>query len=88
MSKAASIDALNRIHQKLAEAIDAELQEILDTDAPLPANLINAVGAFLKANDITADVRDSDDLKAIRERLTELRGGSLVKDAEESDYLN
>lgn len=88
MSKAASIDALNRIHKKLAEAIDAELQNIIDTESSIPANLINAVGAFLRANEITADVKDSDELAAIRERLTELRKGSLVQDAEETDYLN
>lgn len=88
MSKAASIEALNRIHRKLAEAIDTELQSILDSGDNLPANLINAVSAFLKANDITADVKDNDDLAKLREQLTELRGRSLVVDAQETDYLS
>lgn len=86
--RSASIGALNRIHKKLAEAIDAELQNILDTKGDLPANLINAVSAFLKANDITADVKDNDDLAKLREQLTELRGRSLVVDAQETDYLS
>jgi hypothetical protein len=86
--RSASIEALNRIHRKLAEAIDAELQSILDSGDNLPANLINAVSAFLKANEITADVRDNDDLERLRKQLSELRGRSLVMDAQETDYLS
>lgn len=93
MSNAATKSALERIHAKLAEAIGDELDAITagrDHDIPerLPANLITAVSAFLKNNEITADIGSTDDLSAIREKLSNLKSNNLVKDATDMDYLN
>jgi len=88
MSKAASIDALNRIHRKLTKAIDEELDNIIGSEHGIGSSMVNAISAFLKANEITADVESEDNLKSLREKLAAARGSNLVQDASETEYLN
>jgi len=89
MSKAASIDALNRIHRKLAEAIDLELDHIINTsEEGIGSSMVNAVTAFLKANEITADIGETDELAALREKLSKVHGSNLVESASDTEYLN
>lgn len=90
---AASKGALERIHAKLAEAIEEEIDFIIaGTNSEVPVKIeaafINAVRGFLKDNEITADIKDGDDLAALRRKMTELKSGNLVKDADNLDYLN
>lgn len=92
---AASLESLKRIHAKLAEAIEDEIdfvQSAKDNAESVPikleASFINAVSKFLKDNEITADVKDGDDLAALKRKMIELKSGALVKDAIDNDYLN
>ena len=88
MSKSADKSALNRIHRKLAEAIDEELDNIIGGEVGIHSSMVNAISAFLKANDITADVAEQDELTDLRKKLAQASGSTLVEQASELEYLN
>lgn len=88
MSKSASVALLEQVHKKLAKNILDQLTRIEAGEAELTSSFIASVSAFLKANEITADVGESDDLAELRRRLSSLGAESIVASAQDTEYLN
>ena len=75
--RAASKDALNELHAALAAMMLAEIKECQEGNYPMAAADKNAIIAFLKNNDITAEpsVDTIEELKkTFEESSSELRG--------------
>lgn len=75
--RAASKDVLNELHAALAEMMLSEIEECRKGEYPMAAADKNAIIAFLKNNDITAEpsVDTIEELKkTFEESSSELRG--------------
>lgn len=94
MSKAASRDRLAELHRRYAEYLHDLLDEAQEVDEdgkpigmPLDAATLGNIRTFLKDNDVTCDPAGSDDLAALREKLSRnanLKGaGTIVAGAKE-----
>ena len=68
MAKKASIDTLNALHEIVANYYT----EILSTGDEVSSGTLAAVNTFLKNNDITADVVESQPLQNLQYKLKEL----------------
>lgn len=71
MSNAASMDALKALHEKVAASLTARITQDMEDDLPTDAATLGAAIKFLKDNNVSADPAASDDLKDLRDKLTE-----------------
>lgn len=64
-------DLLQEVHLLLAKKFKEELT--MERDEPIPGSVYSVIVSFLRNNDITADVRSSDDLADLKEMLIQER---------------
>ena len=65
---AATQSKLGELHELLAEAFTSSIKLDMDEQLCNPA-LLSAAAKFLKDNEITADLKEADDLAELRDRL-------------------
>ncbi|NPA69344.1 MAG: hypothetical protein GXO26_00910 [Crenarchaeota archaeon] len=80
MSKKASISKLNELHALIAEYYGETLKDAIEERAELSSGTLNAINGFLKQNEITADVVESQPLQNLQARVM----GLLEKEREET----
>ena len=71
-NKKASMDKLNALHDLIATYYGDVIKEALEDGEQLSSGTLAAINAFLKNNDITADVVESDPTQNLTCRLREL----------------
>ena len=71
-NKKASMDKLNALHDLIATYYGDVIKEALEDGEQLSSGTLAAINAFLKNNDITADVVESDPTQNLTYRLREL----------------
>lgn len=77
----ATTDKLASLHQRLADVLGEYLSTIdtEDTEAIAPnVQVMKLTAAFLKDNNITADLDNSEDRDAVAEKLAALKGRRTV----------
>lgn len=84
-----TLDILQEVHTLLAKYFMQEIEASMQEDGfPIPSATLGVMVAFLKNNDITADVRDRDGLEELKARLmsekeeSKDRGKQLVEIAD------
>ena len=84
-AKAASLVELQELHKLVAKSLNQRIQQDIEDSLPTDAATLGAAIKFLKDNAVTADPADSDDLKGLRDKLTEQakarreRGSNVVE---------
>jgi hypothetical protein len=76
--KKANVDKLNALHGLIAEYYEEAIKIALEEGEELSSGTLNAINNFLKTNDITADVMESQPLQNLQYRIAD-----LVKQEEE-----
>lgn len=71
MAKATPLAELQELHQLVAKSLNTRISQDMEDNLPTDAATLGAAIKFLKDNAVTADPADSDDLKGLREKLTE-----------------
>ena len=85
MSKATPLAELQELHQLVAKSLNQRITWDMKDNIPTDAATLGAAIKFLKDNAVTADPADSDDLKGLRDKLTEQakarreRGSNVVE---------
>ena len=69
--KAATLGELQELHKMVARSLNQRIQQDIEDSLPTDAATLGAAIKFLKDNAVTADPADSDDLKGLRDKLTE-----------------
>ena len=72
MAKKASIDKLNGLHDLVATYYEDIIKTALEEDAELSSGTLNAINSFLKNNDITADMIESEPIQNLSYRIQDL----------------
>ena len=85
MAKATPLAELQELHRLVAKSLNQRITQDIDDNIPTDAATLGAAIKFLKDNAVTADPADSDDLKGLRDKLTEQakarreRGSNVVE---------
>ena len=85
MAKATPLAELQELHQLVAKSLNTRISQDMEDNLPTDAATLGAAIKFLKDNAVTADPADSDDLKSLRDKLTEQakarreRGSNVVE---------
>jgi ABC-type Zn uptake system ZnuABC Zn-binding protein ZnuA len=72
MAKKASMDKLNGLHDMTAGYYEEVIKEALENGEQLSSGTLAAINAFLKNNDIKADIVESDPMQNMTYKLQEL----------------
>lgn len=72
MAKKASIEKLNALHDAIADYYGTVVEEAIEEGAELSSGTLNAINGFLKTNNITADVVESEPLQNLSYRIADL----------------
>ena len=72
MAKKASVDKLNALHDLLATYYGELLSEAIEDGEVLSSGTLAALNAFLKNNDITADVIESEPMADLQAKFRAL----------------
>lgn len=67
---AAKKSELGRLHQLVTQAFCEGIEKDIEDSVVNPA-LLSSAAKFLKDNEITADIKEEDDLKTLRQKMTE-----------------
>ena len=85
MAKATPLAELQELHRLVAKSLNTRISQDMEDSLPTDAATLGAAIKFLKDNAVTADPADSDDLKGLRDKLTEQakarreRGSNVVE---------
>ena len=85
MAKATPLAELQELHRLVAKSLNQRITQDIDDNIPTDAATLGVAIKFLKDNTVTADPADSDDLKGLRDKLTEQakarreRGSNVVE---------
>ena len=83
--KSATVGDLQELHRLIAKSLNKRIEQDIEDNIPTDAATLGAAIKFLKDNAVTADPADSDDLKGLRDKLTEQakarreRGSNVVE---------
>lgn len=72
MAKKASMEKLNALHDAIADYYGAVIMEALENEEQLSSGTLAAINAFLKNNDIKADIVESNPMQNMTYKLKEL----------------
>lgn len=76
MSKKASMDKLNKLHDILADYY----AEQLESGEELSSGFLAAVNSFLKTNEVTADLMESEPMMDLQKKLQDLMNNNNEED--------
>lgn len=68
---AASIKELQELHRIVAKSLTTRIEQDIEDQLPTDAATLGAAIKFLKDNNVSADPAESDDLDALRNKLTQ-----------------
>lgn len=71
MTSAANMGELQELHKLIAKSLTGRIQKDMEDGFPTDAATLGAAIKFLQNNNVTADPADADDLKDLRNKLTE-----------------
>ena len=83
MAKAASLGELQELHRLVARSLNQRITMDMRDEIPTDAATLGAAIKFLKANAVSADPADADDLTDLRNKLKDQAAARRAKGKEE-----